>query len=265
MRLVSETSLPPQVEEIERRIRWPAPAALAFLGILAMLLVVAIVPLIAPPRVSEGLPDDPDVRAAAALLRGMAPVPQSGLAFGSALFGAEDARSVGRAMSAAERAVTLAQARSHLEQARRRIGGDPRLRVFFAHLDLAEGADAAEAGDRHHSLDLLGSAGRGYRGVADGRTEVPEARMGLGTLLDFNADHQTDAERQRGFRLMAIAQFAAVRPHERVYPAALYDRALLLARVERRAEAQRRAAEYLRMDATSVRAERLREEVGLGR
>src|SRR5258706_7967838 len=126
MRLVSETSLPQRVEEIERRIRWPAPAALTFLGLLAVLLVVAVLPLVAPPRVSEGLPDDPDVRAAAALLRGMTPVPQSGLAFGSALFGAEDARSVARAMSAAERVAALGHARSHLEQARRRIGGGTR-------------------------------------------------------------------------------------------------------------------------------------------
>lgn len=260
---VSDTSSLPPVVEIERRIRWPAPAALAFLGILAMLLVVAIVPLVAPPHVLEGLPDDPDVRAAAERLRGWEPLPQSGLAFGSALFGREDARAL--ALPPGTRAADFAEARRLLDLAHGRIGNDPRLRVFLAHLDLAAGGEATEAGDHRRALDILGRAARAYRGVADGRAEVPEARMGLGALLDFRADHETDVERQRGLRLMAIAQFAAVKEHERIYPAALYDRALLLARVGRRAEARRRAQEYFARDSVSVRAARLREEVGLGR
>jgi hypothetical protein len=249
--MTADTPVP--VHEIERRMRWPAPAVLAFLGFLITLLVMASLPWIAPPRVLEGMPDDPGLRSAAAAVRGVDPLRGSGLAFASALFGTE-------LEGVAEAPVTdpgLVRVRIALEQARGRLGRDPRLAVFFAHLDLAEASEAAAVGDAHRVMLRLRRAEGAYRGVADGRTEVPESRIGLGALLAFRALREPDPERRRGLRLKAIAQFAAVQPHDRIYPTALFDRALLLSLVDRTAEARQRAAELSAREGQSPRARAL--------
>ena len=263
---------PPPVAEIERRIRWPAGAALAFIAVLAVLLLVAVLPIVAPPGVLEGLPDDAEVRAAAARVRGMEPVPGSQLAFGSALFGTEslEVGSLAATPPPADAGAPLARdvaalrgAGATLERARRRMRGDPRVRVFLAHLAFAEAERMSLAGDARRAARLSAIAEREYRAVTAGRDEVPEARMGLGLLFGWRASRERDAWQRRGLELRALAQFTAVRPSERTYPAALYDRALLLDRVGRSAEARRCAGEYLARDGTGARAERLRAQ-GLG-
>src|SRR2546425_10804435 len=76
------------VAEIERRLQWRAVPALMFLGILTLLLAVAFWPSVFPPKHVAGLPDDPDVFAAANLLHAAhVALPASELRFESALTG----------------------------------------------------------------------------------------------------------------------------------------------------------------------------------
>ena len=57
---------------------------------------------------------------------------------------------------------------------------------------------------------------------------------------------------------VCYAKFAAVRPDDEEYAAALFDRATVSALVDRDREARRLAAEYLARDSTSRWAARLR-------
>ena len=66
---------------------------------------------------------------------------------------------------------------------------------------------------------------------------------------------------QRQHFLRAIAQFAALDPRDAEYEEALYDRALLLERVGRKAEAARYAREYVARGAR-VGVERMRAVAG---
>ena len=91
-----------------------------------------------------------------------------------------------------------------------------------------------------------------------------EARIGLGALLALRAAREPDAERRRALRLRAIAQFAAVQPRDRVYPTALFDRALLLTLVDRVPEARQRAAELIAREGESPRARALLEAIRRG-
>ncbi|MBI5711738.1 MAG: hypothetical protein HZC42_15755 [Candidatus Eisenbacteria bacterium] len=86
-----------------------------------------------------------------------------------------------------------------------------------------------------------------------------------GVTLALEAAAEPDPLRQRGLRLEAIAQLAAVRPEDAVYDAALYDRALLLARVGRHDEARRMADEFATREPGSAWAERLRQAVEMER
>jgi hypothetical protein len=225
-----------------------------------------VLPIVAPPRTLEGLPDDPDARAAMELLRGLDPAAGTGLRLGSALFGGEaaDQAGEGRAAGRAD-SLVIRSARAALERARARLPHDARARVFLAHLDLAEGERLAGAGDPVGADRALGRAERAYLAVADGRDEVPESRLGLGVLLESRAAREPEEARRRGFRFQAIAQFAAVKQRDRAYATALYNRALLLARVERTDEARRWTRAYLARDSTSAWAERLRVAVEAGR
>jgi hypothetical protein len=141
-------------------------------------------------------------------------------------------------------AISLAEASALIGRARARRPGDPRLALCVAHLDLAR-RDYARAA-------------RGYQDVLDREERCPEARLGLGFTLASQARLTPDFLEARGLELRAIAQFAAVREREAPYLAALYDRATLLARVGRTAEARARAAEYLARDPAGPWADALR-------
>ena len=154
-----------------------------------------------------------------------------------ALFGAEEAR-------LAERAARL------IERARTRHRGDPRLDVALAHLDLAR---------QRYAL-----AERRYRAVTDRGVDSPEARLGLGVTLALQAAIERDPLRARALRLEAIAQLVAVDPRDPAYGPALYDRALLLAGLGRRAEALRVAQEYAARDPVGPWAGRLRRALAAG-
>jgi hypothetical protein len=236
------TSAP--VAEIERRLRWRVLAIAAFIALMVMLAVIAAVSVLVPPRLLAGLPDDADATAASAILHARLPMRTGALRFRStlageappgAVFGANEERLAGRA-------VLL------LERARARHRNDPRLEVALAHLDLAR---------QRHAL-----AERRYRAVTDRGADSPEARLGLGVALALQADAEPDPERVRALRLEAIAQFLAVDPRDPTYTIALYDRALLLYQVGRRAEALRVMHAYAERDSVGPWAGRLKQALG---
>src|SRR5262245_15534149 len=234
------------VAEIERRLQWRAMPALLFLCILALLLAVSFWPSVFPAKRIAGLPDDPDVFAAANQLRAHLSLPATEMRFESALTG-DAVIGLPPAPDAGER---LAQAEALLDQANRRFRHDVRMHVARAALDLF----------RHRYR----SAEERYQGAVDRYSNYPEARLGLGVALALSGELERSSLAQRQRFLRAIAQFAAVTPRDAEYEEALFDRAILLDRVGRRDEAARCAREYVargelvgadRMRALSGRAE----------
>jgi len=224
------------------RLRWP-PGATTFLVVLSLLFVAAIVPSVAPPRRVEGLPNDPDVASARDLMNGRMSLPGASLRFESTLTGEA---STGAKVAPGDGA-SLIEARDRLERARARHGGDARLDAALATIEVA----------RHR----YASAERQYRRALDRASNYPEARLGLGVTLAMLAELERSTLGARGLMLKAIAQFAAVEPDASQYQQALYNRALLLARVGRVDEAKQRASRYLEMDATSPWADTMRRVV----
>jgi hypothetical protein len=229
------------VAEIERRLHWRVFAIGGFIALMVMLAVVAAVSVLVPPHLVAGLPEDADAVAAGAILQARLPMRTGILRFRSTLTGEAPPGNVFGAGEArlAERAARL------LERAGTRHRGDPRLEVALAHLDLAR---------QRYVL-----AERRYRAVTDRGVDSPEARLGLGVALALQADAEPDPLRVRALRLEAIAQFAAVDPRDATLEPALYDRALLLDQVGRRAEALRVMHEYAARDSISPWAGRLRQ------
>jgi hypothetical protein len=178
----------PTVREIERRIRWRAMAVVLFLALLLGLAVVALVPMLAPPPIVSGLPADPDVTAAAALVRGRI-VPATGeLRSFSSLLGAGPA-----VRGATPDEVAIAEAVALLARARDRNPAEPRILAGLASLDLARGR--------------VGEAERRYREAIDLAEAFGEARLGLGVTLALGAAGAEREPQARGLLLQAIAQF----------------------------------------------------------
>ena len=231
--------------EVERRLQWRFAPILLFVAMMAGLAAVAAVSLLAPRRTVSGIPGDTDAQAAFVLMRGQAPAGMGALRFRSELTGeAGPGDSEPVPAAAAEARTLLARA-----QARRPL--DARLPAALAHLDLAR--------------RMLAHAERGYRRALILAPHYGEARLGLGVALVLRAESEPDPLEQRSLRLQAVAQFAAVSGDDPVHAHALYDRAVLLARVGRRAEAERRADEYLRRYGGSAWAESLAARLGSGR
>jgi hypothetical protein len=213
-----------------------------FLGLLVGLMAVAMHAVFFPSRALEGLPDDPDVRAAQSIAMTRLSFPTGGLRFHAPLTGALP-RNPGDA--ARPDAAAAAEVRALLERARARHPRDLRIRVALAHVDLAR-----------HAFE---TAARGYRAVIDRGDRSGEAHLGLGVALARMASVEPDPLEARALELRAIAQFAAVRDDDPGSPAALYDRVLLLARVGRMAEARRLAEAYRARDGASPWARSLAE------
>ena len=231
---------PPPVVELERRLRWPLLPALLFMLDLAALLALAIVTLVVPPRHPRGLCDDPRARAAADSLAGRVPVATGELRFSAAVLGGEPAD---HAPDTAELA-RVAAARPLLVAALRAHAGDPRAQAALAAADLVRHDEAA--------------AVRRYRAACERAPRYGEGRLGLGVALALWAERTPDVWQARALRLEAIAQFAAVDPADAEYRPALYDRARVLLRVGRAAEAGRWARRYLALEPAGPWAERLR-------
>ncbi len=217
---------------------------LVFLALLAVLATIATVGLILPAHVLEGLPDLDLARAARDSLYGRVSLGFDGMRFGSALTGEATPLRKRTPLDAPR----LSAAQSLLEGAHALRRLEPRILASLGHVALASG-------------DYTG-AERRYRSALDLRASCTEARLGLGVTLAREALLAGDLMRARALRLQAIAQFAAVPRASRWYAEALYDRALLLSQVGRRAEARRLGAEYFAQDSTSEWAASLREALG---
>jgi hypothetical protein len=236
-------SLLVRIAELERRIKWSAAGVFMFVGLLSGLAVLAVLAAITPVRSVNGLPDDRAVRAARVVVAGHVRPATGDLRFASALFEGGS----GPPLSPAAAWHLLDEADSLLEGARLANLAEPRIPAFQGHLALAR--------RRYPAAERL------YRHAIDLGAHTSEARLGLGLALALRSELASDQREARALLLAAIAQFAAVREDAPAYEAALYDRALLLARAGRRGEAARFAREYLARDSTSGWAERLRREL----
>ncbi len=228
------------VAEIERRLQWRVLPAAVFLALMVSLAVMAAVAVLVPARLVTGLPDDPDVAAAHALLDGRLPMRAGELRFRSALAGEAPPGAVFDAAAAAR----VARARALLERAAARRRGDPRPEVALTHLELA--------------LQRYARAEARYRAVTDRGADVPEAHFGLGLALALQAAVEPGQLRARGLRLEALGQLAAVNRRDPVYVPALYDRVLLLEEAGRHEQAVRFARDYLELDPEGPWAARMR-------
>jgi Flp pilus assembly protein TadD len=219
----------------------PLPA-LGFLVVLLALAAMAIATLRTPPRIITGLPEGTRVGHARAALGDRLRIESGELRFQAVLAGGAGEATASQ-VSSAETWILAAMAQQPFE---------PRLHAALACLDLA--TLRLETAERHYrdALELAPSYG--------------EARLGLGVTLALRATAESDAARARGLWLRAIAQFAAVPMDDPCHEAALYDRVLLLMRVERAEEAKRWARVYLERDAFSPWAMVLiRELPGVGK
>ena len=238
-------STPPQVEEIEKRLRWPALPTLLFLSFLVLLLVLASVSLWLRPQHPVGLPEDARLIAATALPDTTLSVLTDGLRFRAAALGGE-ARDLADDAAALERAGS----RERLLAAwARRHPTEPRVRAALGALALV----------RHD----YARAAIHYREACERAPHYAEGRLGWGVALALDAERTPEAWSRRALLLRAIAQFAAVDADQPEYPLALWNRARLLDEVGRREDAVAFAHAYLTLDATGPWAQRLRSTLRL--
>lgn len=227
-------SMPPQVAEIERHLKWSALSTVLFIAILLGLAGMGIASLTMKPRHPQGLPDDPDAVAATELMSGQVSAATNSLRWSAALLGGEP---VNRPPDAAMLRLSAA-ARTRLDAARRRAGGDPRPLAALAALDLV-------------AHDYSRAAAH-YRRACEAAPRYGEARLGAGVALALEADRTPEPWQSRALRLQAIAEFAMVDSTVEEYPLALYNRVLVLRDVDRTREAAYWAARYLAVDDTSA-------------
>lgn len=221
---------------------------LVFFLVLLLLGTLAVTTLVVPPRRTSGLPDDPDVAAARALLHDRVPPRGAGsYRLESALLG----EGAGGDHLPVPGAGELTRAQRHLEAARRRHPFDPRVRASLGALDLV--------------MLRFVPAERRYREALDLSPEYAEARLGLGVVLAVRAATEGDPGRARGLRLRALAQWRAVPGDDPSGDAALYNGAILLAEAGWLAEAERWAGEYLARDSSSRWSEALRAALSAAR
>lgn len=235
-------AVPPAVREFERRVNWSAVRSALFIVMLLSLGAIALWSRIAPPRTAIGLPDDPGVREAQALLEGRLRAPAVDLRFSSALGG-----DVAFPAAPGPGRDALERARTQLALTRERNPLDPRVLAALAHVESA--------------LRRTHQAESHYRLALEIVPHYGEARLGLGALLAHRSNLATDPIERRRLGLQALAQFAAVRADDPVYPSALHNRALYAARAGRADEAARLAGAYLEIDPSGPWADHLRAAV----
>jgi hypothetical protein len=231
---------PPQVVELERRLRWPGWSTLLFLGFMAIFLILVISTLVTRPPRPRGLPDDAALLAATRLPDSSLGVLAPDLRFTAAALG-------GAPAGATNDAATLARAlESERTLARwaRKHPREPRARAALGALALV----------RH---DYAVAATR-YREACERAPHYSEGRLGWGVALALDAARTSEPWERRALMLRAIAQFAAVDRSEPEYPFALYNRARLLAEVGRAVEARTMATRYAALEPAGPWTERLR-------
>jgi len=214
-----------------------------FLSVLGVLLAIAAISVLLPRTVVEGLPRDPSARAARDVLYGRVIPPCGGLRFRSAFLG----ESTPAAPAHPSDALLLHEGEQLLERAHEAHPLEPRVVAALGHLALA----------RRH----LEEAALLYRRAIDLRSHCSEARLGLGITLALESEATADALRRRALALESLSQFTALSGESELAPEAFYDRAVLLARVGRRSEAEHQADRYFARDSSRAWAQKLREEL----
>jgi hypothetical protein len=212
------TGVPP----VAAAFQWSVGPTLLFAALLAILLVMALWARWAPITRPGGMPDDPDVRIARALLGGELPIASRGLVLVTA-FAGESPQTAAESLPF-ER---LGAAHARLTAAARRHPHDARLAATLTHLELA-------------SLRYE-KAERDYRALLERSPHDGESRLGLGITLAMRADwagRGASTETGRALLLESIAQFANVDRDDPAHWAAVYDRAVLLPIVERDRESR---------------------------
>jgi tetratricopeptide (TPR) repeat protein len=239
----TQLPFPEPAAEFERTFRWRWWAMLGFLGLMLILTAMAIASIVVQPRILTGVPDDPDARAAWALIPPAMDAGLLELRFDSSLgvTSTPDGRVHPDQVRRAERAEAL------LLAALKRHPDDPRIHSALGHLDLVR--------QRPHHAE------RRYSAALDLAQHHDEARLGLGVTLARLAELEADPIERRRLQLRAIAQLAAVRESAPVRLDAVFDRAVLLVEVGRKDEARRWAAVYLASDPASAWAAQLRAQV----
>ena len=228
----------------EPRPNWKSAPVFAFIAALVALAALAAIALRVPPRLVQGLPDDPRARQAREALAGNLELGFDGLRFRSAMLGESGPV---RPIAIVQEA-SAARAESLMVEVLRRRPFDPLAYTALGSLALA----------RHRWRE----AEARYRRALDLKASCPEARLGLGVALAERALIESDLSRARGLQLRAIAQFAAVTPAAECYPHALFDRALLLTQVGRMDEARVWTERYHALDPSSPWAARLADAAG---
>ena len=213
-----------------------------FVAVLAALFAIAVISLFLPTTSVEGLPADPSAHAARDLMFGRAIPLCGGLRFGSAFLG-EAPPPPARPPDGR----LIARGQALLERARAAHPLEPRVVAALGHLELSR-----RRLDRAIAL---------YRSSLDLRAHCSEARLGLGIALALESEGAPDALVRRRLALQSLAQFAAIEPGSALALEAQYDRAVMLARVGRRAEARSEAARYWSRDSSGAWAERLNREL----
>jgi tetratricopeptide (TPR) repeat protein len=185
---------------------------------------MGVASLLAPTPLTTGLPDDPDVAEARAIVGEARRLELGGLRLSSAMGIVGGGTPADAAMARA----IAPRAEVSLERAWRRLPRDPRIEAALGHLELA-------AGRYEH-------AERRYRDAIGRAATYGEARLGLGVALAMQARLALDPNVERTRQLAAIAQFAAVPERDPHHAEALHNRIMLLRDVGRDAEADRLAA-----------------------
>ena len=232
------------VSEFERRLEWSAISTIVFVAILLALLGMGLSSLFMKPWHPEGLGDDPDAIAAAALLSGPASATTNGLRWSAAALGGE----VPDDAPGGDLTRRAAAARPKFEAAHARHLRDPRPLAALAALEMI-------------AHDYAKAAGH-YRRACEAAPRYGEGRLGAGVALALQADRTPEPWQSRALRLQAVAEFAMVDSTLAEYPLATYNRALVLRDVDRNAEAAFWASRYLARDGASAWADRMRAIAG---
>jgi tetratricopeptide (TPR) repeat protein len=215
-----------------------SPTSLVLFGLLlTALLGIGVCQLLQSPRLVQGLPDDPSVRAALMMLNGPLLVSAGDLRFETSL-DREASGDLPVPPPLAADMKRLGEAERWLREGQRRHRFDPRYDCLLGHLDVAR--HRYEMAERHYATAVARASRYG------------EARLAYGVTLALEADTEGDQRRARRLLLRAIGQLAAVDPRDPFYLPALYDRALLLDRVGRPKDAVMAARRYVQLEPGSV-------------
>lgn len=223
--------VPPPLD-LDRRLKWRFVPIVVFFVTLIGLAVVTFGSL-SPPEPTSGLPDDPAVREARALVRGVR-ISTWPYLLHSEFFGIPDGT------AGVIDPARLETADSLLQIVLRRRPLDARVHAALAAVELAR--------------RRLRHAEGGFRRACDLAGHYPDARIGLGVTLALRAEGTPDPFEQRRLRLRAIAQLLDVRPGHPGEAVSLYDRARLAIDVERWDEARRASARLAEIEPGSPAA-----------